>query len=117
VQATGPAITRNSCGTHVPVADPGPAFAVTVDVFRDGALWATYAVALTTLKAPWLDIQDLPPAQTCGLLYTLAFRIAGVTPESGNAQVSPAVDTGDPAFDRQGVDALVAPIFPFGSDA
>jgi hypothetical protein len=118
VQITGPSITRQSCGTHTPVTDPGPAFTVTVDVFLNGELWGTYAIALTTVKGPWIDLDALPPQADCGLLYTLTFRIAGIVPESGNAQVSPYADTGDPAFADQGVGPIVqAPLGgSWGSD-
>lgn len=119
VRITGPSITRQSCGTHTPVTDPGPAFDVTVDVFLNGNPWATYAIAMVTTKIPWLDLGALPPQQNCGLLYTLAFHIDGIAPASGNAQASPWADTGDPALDEQGVGAILhAPLGAgWGSDA
>jgi prepilin-type N-terminal cleavage/methylation domain-containing protein len=119
VAATGPAITRQSCGTHTPVDDPGPAFTVTVDVFQDGELWGRYAVALVTTKAPWLDVAEIPPEANCGLLYTLSFSIASVTALDGNARISPPADTGDPDLAGEGVGAIVtAPLgAAWGSDA
>ncbi len=119
VRVTGPAVTRSSCGTHVPVTDPGPQFTVTVEVDLQGTPWATYALTLTTLRGPWLDIQAMPPAQICPLLYTLAFHIASVAPLSGNASVSPAADTGDPGLTGDGVGALVFPPggYVYGSDS
>jgi prepilin-type N-terminal cleavage/methylation domain-containing protein len=117
VRATGAAITRSSCGTHTPVDDPGPVFTVTVEVDRLGAVWGTYAVTLLTTKVPWLDFQDSPPAQTCGLRYSLSFQIGGIAALSGNASVSPSADTGDPALSAEGVGAIVtAPAGGWGSD-
>jgi prepilin-type N-terminal cleavage/methylation domain-containing protein len=106
IQVTGPAITRESCGTHVPISDPGPAFTVTVEVYQSGQLWGTYAVQVLTLRAPWLDFSDMPPAQTCGLLYTIAFHLGAIAPESENAQSTPEKDTGDPALAGAGVTGL-----------
>jgi len=106
---TGPAITRSGCGTHTPIGDPGPAFTVAVDVVQNGALWGVYDVQLATRKGPWLDLQGLPPAQTCGLLYTLSFTIAAIVPVSGNARDNPALDTGDPNLAGAGVGAITVP--------
>jgi prepilin-type N-terminal cleavage/methylation domain-containing protein len=105
VRITGPSITVQSCGTHTPVTDPGQAFGVTVDVFRDGDLWGTYAIHFITLKFPWIAL-NRNGVQQCGLLYTLSFIISGIVAESGNAAVSPWVDTGDPLLAQQGVGAI-----------
>jgi prepilin-type N-terminal cleavage/methylation domain-containing protein len=107
LRVTGAAITHASCGTHTPVNDPGPAFTVTVEVDQLGSVWGTYAVTLLTTKLPWLDFQQAPPAQTCGLAYSLSFRIGGIAALSGNARVSPSSDTGDPALSGEGVGAIV----------
>ena len=117
LRATGTAITHVSCGTRTPANDPGPAFTVTVEVDQLGSVWGTYAVTLLTTKLPWLDFQQMPPAQTCGLLYSLSFHIGGIAPLSGNASVSPSADTGDPALSAEGVGAIVnAPAGTWGSD-
>ena len=117
VRVTGAAITHADCGTHTPVTDPGPAFTVTVEVDQAGAVWGTYAVTLLTTKLPWLNFQSVPPAQTCGLAFSLSFRIGAIAPLSGNASVSPSVDTGNPALADEGVGSLVAPSAPaWGSD-
>lgn len=118
VRATGAEITHANCGTRTPVTDPGPVFTVTLEVDRDGSPWGTYAVTMLTLKTPWLDLQAQPPARVCGLAFTLMFRIAGVAPLGGNARLSPAVDTGDPALSDDGVGALLAapPGSAWGSD-
>jgi len=114
----GPSITRQSCGTRTPVSDPGPAFTVEVDVFQNGSVWASYDVAIVELKNFWIDLAAIPPAAICGLTYALAFDIADVTPNGGHAVTSPLVDTGDdPAFDHQGVDAILyAPVGGWGSN-
>ncbi|HEY5350786.1 MAG TPA: prepilin-type N-terminal cleavage/methylation domain-containing protein [Candidatus Lustribacter sp.] len=117
VRATGPAITRASCGTHVPTTDPGPGFTVEVDVFKNGDLWGTYDVSLSTSRAPWLNLQSLPPSQTCGLRYTLRFTIVSAIPISGNAQSTPANDTADPGLADQGVGSILnPPLGAWGSD-
>jgi prepilin-type N-terminal cleavage/methylation domain-containing protein len=119
VVPTGPAITRQSCGTHTPVNDPGPAFSVTVDVFQGDSLWGRYTVALTTAKQLWLDFSQSPPEPDCGLRYTLAFSVANVTPDDGNARSTPVDDTGDPSLGGAGVEAIrFAPLgAAWGSDA
>jgi prepilin-type N-terminal cleavage/methylation domain-containing protein len=109
IRATGPGITRSGCGTHVPIVDPGAQFAVTVDVYQNDTLWGTYGVDLQTRKSPWFDFAGLPPAQICGLLYTLSFSIEGVTAESGNAQSTPQGDTGDVGLIDDGVGDIVKP--------
>jgi prepilin-type N-terminal cleavage/methylation domain-containing protein len=109
VRATGPTVTHQSCGTHTPTTDPGPSFSIAVDVFRNGDLWAIYGVDIRTLKVPWLDFAESPPAQNCGLLYTLQFSIADVTALSGNAQTSPVADTGDAGLSDDGVGSIINP--------
>jgi hypothetical protein len=109
VIVTGPGIRHVSCGARVPVTDPGPSFSVAVDVFQNGVVWGTYSVRLRTLKTAWLDPDDVPPAATCGLNYTLSFSIDAVVALGGNASVSPSADTGDPALVDEGVGAIVAP--------
>jgi prepilin-type N-terminal cleavage/methylation domain-containing protein len=116
IRITGAAVTHQSCGTHVPISDPGPSFTVTVEVFQDGQLWGTYAVQLLTLRAPWLDLAEMPPSQSCGLLYTIAFRLGTITPESENAQSTPEEDTGDPALAGAGVTGLTGSS-GYGSDS
>ena len=66
-------------------------------------------MSLATAKIPWLDLQGLPPVADCGLLYTLAFRVGGITAASGNARSDPLTDTGDPGLADQGVAAIVDP--------
>ena len=117
VRATGAAITRTGCGTHVPTNDPGPRFSVDVDVFDNGAPWAAYTVSLSTAKTAWLDEALMPPVALCGLNNTLVFSLAGVEPLAGNASLNPYADTGDPAFVNAGVDAIVQPpLGRWGSD-
>ena len=107
----GSAIAHAGCGTRTPIADPGASITVTVDVWKDGASWGSYAVGMQRIKSDWFDVQAMPPAQTCGLLYALKFNIATIAPESGNAVTTPFQDTGDPALENAGVDAiLVAPL-------
>jgi prepilin-type N-terminal cleavage/methylation domain-containing protein len=111
IKILGSAISRSGCGTHTPIADPGPTLSVVVDVSQNGSLWGTYDVILDRFKAPWLDLQYRPPSQTCGLLFTLTFRIAKIVPESGNAKSTPFQDTGDAALADEGVGSiLVAPL-------
>ncbi len=111
VTPIGPAITHSGCGTHTPVNDPGGRFIVDVDFYQDGSFWGGYEVNLTTRKAPWLNVQGFPRSRTCGLLYTLAFSISGIIPESGNAHSTPSADTGDPALSGAGVETItVAPL-------
>jgi len=109
IRPLGAPITHQSCGTHTPIADPGNAFDVTVDVFAGGQPWGSYVVSIVTAKVPWLDLQGLPPVADCGLLYTLAFRIGGIAAASGNARTDPLTDTGDAGLADQGVAAIVAP--------
>ena len=117
IHITGGPITRQSCGTHTPINDPGTSFVVAVDIWKDGAPWGSYSIEVTELKAPWFDLAYDPPVPACGLEYTLAFSIAGATPESGNAASTPWQDTHDPAFVHDGIDAiLVAPAGAWGSD-
>jgi prepilin-type N-terminal cleavage/methylation domain-containing protein len=117
IHITGPAITRQSCGTHTPIADPGGDFSVAVDVWKDGVPWSVYSIEVAEIRAPWLDLAVMPPLAICGLEYTLAFRIAAVTPESGNAESSPWEDTHDPALLHDGIDAILfAPAGAWGSN-
>jgi prepilin-type N-terminal cleavage/methylation domain-containing protein len=118
VHATGNAITRQSCGTHTPTTDPGASFSVVVDVWKNGAPWGSYSIDIAVLETPWLDFAEVPPAQNCGLAFTLTFRIAAATPISGNAVSTPLQDTGDPAFANDGIDTiLVPPAGSWGSNA
>jgi prepilin-type N-terminal cleavage/methylation domain-containing protein len=119
VRVLGAAITHSSCGTHMPVNDPGPAFTLTVEIDRQGSMWATYAITMLTIRGPWLNFEDVPPAQTCGLAYTLGFRIGSIAPLAGNARVSPAADTGDPGLADQGLGWFTEASggFAFGSNS
>jgi prepilin-type N-terminal cleavage/methylation domain-containing protein len=118
IHVTGGAITQQGCGTHTPITDPGGRFAVGVEVWKDGAPWGSYSIDVVELKAPWLNAAFNPPAPVCGLLYSLAFSIATITPESGNAVSTPWQDTGDdPAFAHNGIDAILfAPVGSWGSN-
>jgi prepilin-type N-terminal cleavage/methylation domain-containing protein len=108
IRITGNAVTQQGCGTHTPIADPGGRFSVGVEVWKDGAPWGSYSIDVVESKAVWLDAAFHPPAQVCGLLYSLAFSIATITPESGNATSTPWQDTGDdPAFLHDGIDAIL----------
>jgi prepilin-type N-terminal cleavage/methylation domain-containing protein len=113
IQILGNAITHSGCGTHIPIADPGPTITVVLDVSKDGSLWGTYEVTLNRLKSPWIDLQNRPLSQTCGLLFTLSFQIAGIAAESGNAVTTPSQDTGDVALASEGVGSITAP--PLGA--
>jgi prepilin-type N-terminal cleavage/methylation domain-containing protein len=109
IRITGPAITHSGCGTHVPISDPGSAFTVAVDVFQNGSFWGGYDVRIGTLKSAWLDFAHLPPSADCGLAFSLRFTVQSITAVSGNAQSSPAIDTGDPGLADQGVGSIVVP--------
>jgi hypothetical protein len=113
VHITGNAITRQGCGTHTPTADPGPSFAVTLDVWQNGEPWGSYLIEVRESKAKWMDVAVIPPEQICGLAYSLAFNIEAATPQSGNAVSTPLQDTNDPAFINDGIDTILAP--PAGS--
>ena len=109
IHITGNAITRQGCGTHTPIADPGASFSVILDVWQNGAPWGSYAIEVSEIKAKWLDVAVIPAQAICGLTYTLTFRIASATPESGNAESTPLQDTNDPAFANDGIDTILAP--------
>jgi prepilin-type N-terminal cleavage/methylation domain-containing protein len=109
IHITGDAITRQGCGTHTPIADPGASFSIVVDVWKDGAPWGSYLIDVSELKTRWLDVAVVPPEQICGLAYSLGFSIAAAAPESGNATSTPLQDTGDPAFANDGIDAILVP--------
>jgi prepilin-type N-terminal cleavage/methylation domain-containing protein len=109
LRITGPAITHAGCGTHVPIADPGGAFTVAVDVFQNGSFWGGYDVRIGTQKIAWLDFGHLPPSADCGLAFSLRFSVQTITAVSGNAQSTPSVDTGDPGLADQGVGSIVVP--------
>jgi prepilin-type N-terminal cleavage/methylation domain-containing protein len=109
IRITGPAITHAGCGTHVPIADPGGAFAVGVDIFQNGSFWGGYDIRIGTQKTAWLDFGHLPPSADCGLAFSLRFTVQSITAVSGNAQSSPAVDTGDPGLADQGVGSILVP--------
>jgi prepilin-type N-terminal cleavage/methylation domain-containing protein len=113
---TGPAITRESCGTHTPIVDPGPQINAVVEVFQNDAFWGSYAVTIATQKAPWIDLST--GGTDCGLKYTLLFRIEGVAATSGNARTTPSQDTDDPGIVDEGVASIiVAPVgAPWGSN-
>jgi hypothetical protein len=118
LKVLGPSIARTGCGTHTPVTDPGPSFDVEVDVFQGGAIWGTYTIGLSTAKGEWLDVAVIPPATICGLIYTLAFSIDGITPTAGSAVNSPYADTSDPALAQQGVGAILfAPAGQWGTNS
>jgi hypothetical protein len=111
-------VTHAGCGTHVPIADPGGGFTVTVDVFANGAWWGAYDVRIQEAKTVWLDFGHLPPAADCGLKYSLIFSLQSIVPVAGNAQSTPAGDTGDPGLADQGAGAIThAPLgATWGSD-
>ncbi len=113
IHILGNAITHTGCGTRTPIADPGPSFTVTVEVSKDGSLWAMYAIVIAVGKAPWLE-QTLPPSQTCGLPFALSMGIASIAPQSGNAASTPYQDTGDPALALQGVGVILDSPIPGG---
>jgi prepilin-type N-terminal cleavage/methylation domain-containing protein len=114
----GPGITHSGCGTHIPIADPGGAFTVVVDVFHDGGYWGSYAILISEAKSAWLDFGHLPPSSDCGLKFSLAFGIQSINAVGGNAQTTPHSDTGDPTLTDQGVGSIVhAPLGAiWGSD-
>ncbi len=109
IHITGNAVTRQGCGTHTPITDPGGSFSVILDVWRDGAPWGSYAIEVGEVKSKWLDVTFIPPQQVCGLAYTLVFYVAAVAPSSGNAVSTPLQDTNDPAFANDGVDPILKP--------
>jgi hypothetical protein len=114
----GNAITRQGCGTHTPIADPGASFSIIVDIWQDGAPWGSYIIDVSELKTKWMDVAFMPPQQVCGLAYSLGFHIDAAAPESGNAVSTPLQDTGDPAFANDGIDSiLVPPAGSWGSNA
>jgi prepilin-type N-terminal cleavage/methylation domain-containing protein len=114
---TGPAITHESCGTHMPTVDPGPQFETIEDVFQNNMFWGSYEITIATLKVPWFNLQS--GVQDCGLLYTLSFRIEAIAPIFGNAATTPSQDTADPLIVDNGVSSiLVAPDgAPWGSNS
>jgi hypothetical protein len=115
VTTTGPAITHESCGTHIPIVDPGSQFQTIEDVFDNNVFWGSYDISITTLKTPWFDLQSGQP--DCGLTYTLTFRIEAIAPIAGKASGTPANDTGDPLIIDEGVGSiLVANGVPWGSN-
>lgn len=109
IHITGNAITRQGCGTHTPIADPGSSFAVVLDVWKNGEPWGSYLIEVKESKAKWMDVAVIPPQQICGLAYSLAFSIEAATPQSGNAASTPLQDTNDPAFTNDGIDTILAP--------
>jgi hypothetical protein len=118
IHITGNAITRQGCGTHTPIADPGASFSIIVDIWQDGAPWGSYIIDVSELKTKWMDVAFMPPQQVCGLAYSLGFHIDAAAPESGNAVSTPLQDTGDPAFANDGIDSiLVPPAGSWGSNA
>lgn len=110
VRVTGPAITHAGCGTHIPIADPGGSFNVTVDVFQNGGVWGAYDIRIGMIKTAWLDFGHMPVSADCGLKFSLAFTIQSITAVSGNAQSSPQADAG---LADQGVGIIVHP--PLGA--
>jgi prepilin-type N-terminal cleavage/methylation domain-containing protein len=114
---TGPTISRESCGTHTPIIDPGAQFEVIEDVFQNDSFWGSYELTISTLKTPWIDLES--GRSDCGLTYTLTFKIDAIVPIGGNAATTPSQDTGDTQIVDQGAVAiLVAPYgAPWGSNS